>query len=77
MKKGVYKRNLFVPFLKILSDVISIAAANLLAYQIRFNPVFTEIIPVVNEIPPFEAYLYFGIINIVILSTSSPKEISH
>lgn len=66
MKKGVYKRNLLVPFLKVVSDIISIAAANLLAYQIRFHPAFTEIIPVVNEIPPFEAYLYFGIINIVI-----------
>jgi exopolysaccharide biosynthesis polyprenyl glycosylphosphotransferase len=66
MKKGIYKRNLFVPFLKILSDVISIALANLLAYQIRFNSAFTEIIPVIDEIPPFDAYLYFGIINILI-----------
>jgi len=68
MKKGIYKRNLFVPSLKILSDIISIAAANLLAYQIRFHPTFTKYIPVINEIPPLDAYLYFGIINIVIFA---------
>ena len=66
MKKGTYKRNLLVPFLKIVSDLLSISLANLLAYQIRFHPSFTKIIPVVNEIPPFDAYVYFGVINLII-----------
>lgn len=67
MKKGIYKRNLLVPFLKIISDSISIVAANLLAYYLRFFSPLTTIFPVTKGIPPFDEYLYFTLFNVIII----------
>ena len=67
MDKGIYRRNLFVPFLKIVFDAISIELAIILAYVIRFNSSFIKIFPVPQGIiPPFTNYLYFSFLIIVI-----------
>ncbi|MCK5033818.1 MAG: undecaprenyl-phosphate glucose phosphotransferase [Calditrichia bacterium] len=67
MHKGIYKKNLLVPFLKIVVDIISIEAAIILSYVIRFHSPFTDFIPVPKGIiPPFTTYLYFSFLIILI-----------
>jgi exopolysaccharide biosynthesis polyprenyl glycosylphosphotransferase len=67
MKAGVYKKNLFVPFLKIISDALSIELAVLFSYYVRFYSSFTLIIPVRdNYYPSLINYFYFSIVIIVI-----------
>lgn len=61
MRKGIYKKNLLVPFLKIVLDVISVEMAIVIAYIVRFNSSFINIFPVPKGIvPPFSNYLYFS-----------------
>jgi len=67
MNKGIYKRNLFVPFLKIIIDIVSIESAIMVAYTIRFYSSFTDFFPVPKGIiPPFANYFYFSFLIIVI-----------
>ncbi len=63
MEKGIYKRNLLVPFLKLLIDVLMIEAAVLLSYYLRFYSPLTNWFPVANDYyPPLSGYLWFSLI---------------
>lgn len=70
MKRGVYKRNLLVPFLKMVSDAIAVAAAVLFSYYLRFLSPLTGLVPVQeNYVPPFINYAWFAIVVVVIFVT--------
>jgi exopolysaccharide biosynthesis polyprenyl glycosylphosphotransferase len=61
MKKGVYKRSLAIPLLKIIIDTISIELAFIFSFWLRFYSPLTEIIPPSKGIPLFINYFYFSI----------------
>ncbi|RMH78797.1 MAG: undecaprenyl-phosphate glucose phosphotransferase [Calditrichaeota bacterium] len=66
MQKGVYKRSLLVPTLKILFDVVAVEAAVLAAYYLRFYSPLTAIFPVTKGYPPLANYLYFSAFLVVV-----------
>jgi exopolysaccharide biosynthesis polyprenyl glycosylphosphotransferase len=66
MKKGIYKRNLAIPFLKIVIDAISIEAAFIFSFWLRFYSPLTSIIPPSKGLPPFSIYFYFSFYLLVI-----------
>ncbi len=57
MNNNVYKKNLLIPFLKILLDALSIEAAFLFSFYLRFYSPLKAIIPVTKGYPPFQHYL--------------------
>ncbi|MCB0316782.1 MAG: hypothetical protein KDH84_26595, partial [Calditrichaeota bacterium] len=61
MKQDIYKRNLLIPFLKIIFDGIAIELAVLSAYYLRFYSPLTGIIPVTKGYPQFQGYFYFSL----------------
>lgn len=68
MQSNLYKRNLFVPFLKMVADVLTVFLAVLAAYYLRFYSPLTQIFPVTKGLPPFEEYLFFaGFLSTVML----------
>ncbi|RMF55722.1 MAG: undecaprenyl-phosphate glucose phosphotransferase [Calditrichaeota bacterium] len=60
MDNNIYKRNLLVPFLKMVGDALAVEAAVLFSYYLRFYSPLTRFIPVTKGYPPFEQYLYFS-----------------
>jgi FlaA1/EpsC-like NDP-sugar epimerase len=61
MKTNIYKRNLLVPFLKMIADVATIELAVLFSYYLRFYSPLKEIFPVTKGYPPLENYFYFSL----------------
>jgi FlaA1/EpsC-like NDP-sugar epimerase len=51
------RHNRLLVFLYVVADLLSAAAAFLLAYYIRFESWFTTVVPVVPPQPPFMQYL--------------------
>ena len=66
MKKDIYKRNLAIPFIKILIDTISIEMAFIFSFWLRFYSPLIAIVPPSKGIPPFSNYLNFSIFLLVI-----------
>jgi exopolysaccharide biosynthesis polyprenyl glycosylphosphotransferase len=63
MKKGIYKRNLSIPFFKILMDFFCVFSAVLFSFYFRFYSPFTSIIPVRDGyIPAVGNYILFGML---------------
>jgi exopolysaccharide biosynthesis polyprenyl glycosylphosphotransferase len=63
MKQGIYKRNLLVPFFKILMDFFFVFTAVLFSFYFRFYSPFTTIIPVRDGfIPAVGNYILFAIL---------------
>jgi exopolysaccharide biosynthesis polyprenyl glycosylphosphotransferase len=52
------RKDFLIPLLTVLSDIITIEAAFLFSYWIRFHSPFTNIIEVTQGIPPLDAYIY-------------------
>jgi exopolysaccharide biosynthesis polyprenyl glycosylphosphotransferase len=61
-----YRKNLFIPTLKITIDAILIEAAFLFSFWFRFYSPFTSIIPVTKGQPPFHNYLIASFILVLI-----------
>ena len=59
MNQNIYKRNLLVPFLKMVIDALALEFAVLFSYYLRFYSPLTSLIPVTKGIPTLENYLYF------------------
>jgi len=72
MKAG--KGLLWLGGIAMLTDGIAVFVGTILAYNIRFNPVITDIVPVVTALPPFSWYfrlaIIFALLTITLLSTS-------
>jgi len=62
MESKLFKKNLYIPFLKIIFDIISLESAFLTAYFIRFNSPLQELFPVTKGYPPFKNYLVISIL---------------
>lgn len=63
MKFTTYKKNLYIPFLKILSDILAITLSIYFSYWFRFYSPLVRYVPVpMGIIPPFINYQYFGIV---------------
>lgn len=58
---NLYRRNLFIPFLKLLFDAIAIELAVLFSFYLRFYSPLTEIFPVTKGFPSLANYLYFSL----------------
>lgn len=67
MKNNVYKRNLLVPFLKMVTDMVFIELAVLFSYYLRFYSPLTEIFPVTKGYPPFKNYFYFSLFLVAVM----------
>lgn len=61
MEQNIYKRNLLIPFLKIVADGLAIELAVLSAYYLRFYSLLTGIFPVTKGYPQFLGYFYFSL----------------
>jgi len=74
MKQTIYRKNLLIPFLKMVIDALVILLAFSLSYYARFYSPVVEVFPVTKGYPPFINYLAAAIvltaIYIVILSAS-------
>ncbi len=68
MNRISYKRNLVVPFLKMLLDAMAVELAVIAAYYVRFMLPLEKVLPVRkwSPPPPFEKYLYFSLVVITI-----------
>lgn len=66
MQKEIYRKNLLVPFLKMVGDALSVELAMLFSYWLRFYSPLTQLIPVTKGYPPFEGYFYFSLFLILI-----------
>lgn len=64
---NIYKKNLLVPALKLLSDVVALALAVLFSYYLRFYSPLTQLIPVTKGFPPFDNYLYFMAVYLLVM----------
>ena len=64
LHNGIYKKNLLVPFLKILIDIFVIEGAILFSYFIRFKLPLPEIFTFLDyyETPPLINYLWFSFV---------------
>jgi exopolysaccharide biosynthesis polyprenyl glycosylphosphotransferase len=61
MEKKLFRKNLFIPFLKIIIDIIALESAFSAAYFLRFQSPLQNIFPVTKGYPPFENYLLTSI----------------
>lgn len=71
MQKNIYKRNLLVPFLKIIIDIIAIEWAVLFSYYIRFQLPLADIFTFIDyyEAPSLTNYIYFSFVIVGIYIT--------
>jgi len=60
MKAG--KGLLWVGILALLTDGITLFGGTIAAYNIRFNPLVTDVVPIVTALPPFDWYFRLAII---------------
>ena len=62
MNENIYKRNLLIPFAKILCDIITVLLSVSFAYYLRFYSLLAQMIPPPQDyIPPFENYIHFAL----------------
>jgi exopolysaccharide biosynthesis polyprenyl glycosylphosphotransferase len=66
MEKNLYKRNLFIPFLKMMIDALAIFGAVLFSYYLRFYSPLAQLIPPTKGIPSLSGYLYFAVFLVMV-----------
>jgi len=66
MQSNVYQRNLVLPTIKLIFDIIAIEAAVIFSYWLRFFSSFTKIIPLNKGIPSITNYFYFSIFLVLV-----------
>jgi exopolysaccharide biosynthesis polyprenyl glycosylphosphotransferase len=63
MKFDIYKKNLYIPFLKMVSDITAITLAISFSYWLRFYSPLVIYVPTPRGfIPPYHSYFYFGLV---------------
>ncbi len=60
--QNTLKRNLLIPSIKLLVDIVAVEAAFLLSYLLRFHSPLTAVFPVTKGFPAFENYLFASLI---------------
>ncbi len=65
MPKNVYKKNLLVPGLKILFDIIAIEAAVVFSFWLRFYTSALNFVSLNTHLPDFLSYFYFSFVIIL------------
>jgi exopolysaccharide biosynthesis polyprenyl glycosylphosphotransferase len=55
--KAKRQRDLLIPLLTVISDIVAIEGAFLFSYWLRFYSSFTQLFPVTSGFPPLEAYV--------------------
>jgi FlaA1/EpsC-like NDP-sugar epimerase len=68
MEKNLYKRNLFIPFLKMVIDALAIFGAVLFSYYLRFYSPLAHWIPPTKGIPSLNGYLYFAVFLVIVFA---------
>jgi exopolysaccharide biosynthesis polyprenyl glycosylphosphotransferase len=66
MPQNIYQRNLVIPSIKIIFDIIAIESAVVFSYWFRFHSSFKIIIPVDKGIPNINSYIYFSVFLVLI-----------
>jgi len=66
MSQNLFKRNLVVPSIKIIFDIIAIESAVVFAYWLRFYSEIKYIFPVNKGVPDINGYIYFSIFLVII-----------
>jgi exopolysaccharide biosynthesis polyprenyl glycosylphosphotransferase len=61
MNPRIFRKNLFIPFLKIITDAIALESAFVFSYYLRFQSPIQYIFPVTKGYPPFEQYFIASI----------------
>jgi len=56
MNPRIFRKNLLIPFLKIVTDAFALESAFLFSYYLRFQSPIQNIFPVTKGYPPFEQY---------------------
>ncbi|MCK4892720.1 MAG: undecaprenyl-phosphate glucose phosphotransferase [Calditrichia bacterium] len=56
MNPRIFRKNLLIPFLKILTDAFALESAFVFSYYLRFQSPIQYIFPVTKGYPPFEQY---------------------
>lgn len=64
--KAKRQRDVLIPLLTVLSDIVAIEAAFLFSYWLRFYSSFTDLFPVTSGFPPLAAYIEGSLIVIPI-----------
>ncbi len=67
MSENIYKRNLLIPSLKMLIDMIAIEAAFLFSYYLRFYSPLTKLFPVTKGYPSVKMYILFSLFLLLVL----------
>lgn len=62
MKQSTYRKNLLLPFSKMMIDALVILLAFSLSYYVRFYSPLVKIFPVTKGYPSFQSYLYTSLI---------------
>lgn len=66
MDPNTYKKNLLIPFLKMVIDSLAIESAFLFSFYLRFHSLLTRLIPVTKGYPPFINYLSASVVLLLI-----------
>jgi exopolysaccharide biosynthesis polyprenyl glycosylphosphotransferase len=66
MSQNIYRRNLAIPTIKIILDILAIELAVIFSYWFRFSSYFQTIIPADKGIPEIDGYIYFSIFLVII-----------
>ena len=61
MQNNIYQRNLVLPAIKIVLDIITIELAIIFSYWLRFSDFFTQIIPLTKGVPGIYSYIHFSV----------------
>jgi exopolysaccharide biosynthesis polyprenyl glycosylphosphotransferase len=66
MPGNIFRRNLIVPFIKLLIDAATIETSIIFSFWLRFYSPLVRIVPVSKSIPPFINYFYFSVFLIIV-----------
>jgi exopolysaccharide biosynthesis polyprenyl glycosylphosphotransferase len=62
MNSKTYKKNLLIPFVKLVIDVLAVESAFLFSFYLRFDSPLTRIFPITKGYPPFYNYLAASVV---------------
>lgn len=69
MDPKTYRRNLLIPFIKIILDGLATEGAFLFSFYLRFHSPVTKIFPVTKGYPSFQHYLFTSFVLVIIYLT--------
>jgi exopolysaccharide biosynthesis polyprenyl glycosylphosphotransferase len=66
MARHIFRRNLIVPFIKLLFDISTLELSIFFSFWLRFYSPVIGLVPVTKGIPAFDNYFYFSIFLIIV-----------